>query len=111
MQLISKNLSREQCLETEPILRRSNAGQSNDEGSGCEIRVVTFGCSSSDVDENVDESNVSLVIEDSPQCRICLDAEGLDSFSLIFGSLYFIGKEDDKSIIDTLFFYLSLISI
>ncbi|CAM8950970.1 unnamed protein product [Rhodiola kirilowii] len=73
MQLISKNASREHYLETQPILSLPDINQTDDEVSGCEIRTVSLDSSSNDETENL-ENNVSLVIEDTPQCRICLDA-------------------------------------
>ncbi|KAL9678128.1 hypothetical protein QQ045_015967 [Rhodiola kirilowii] len=73
MQLILKNVSREHYLETQPILSLPDINQTDDEVSGCEIRTVSLDSSSNDETENL-ENNVSLVIEDTPQCRICLDA-------------------------------------
>ncbi|CAM8951205.1 unnamed protein product [Rhodiola kirilowii] len=63
----------EHYLETQPILSLPDINQTDDEVSGCEIRTVSLDSSSNDETENL-ENNVSLVIEDTPQCRICLDA-------------------------------------
>uniref|UniRef100_A0A7N0V5T0 RING-CH-type domain-containing protein n=1 Tax=Kalanchoe fedtschenkoi TaxID=63787 RepID=A0A7N0V5T0_KALFE len=74
MQLISNNASKENYSEIEPILHVSNVGEVSDEVSGCDIGIMSFVSSSSD-DTGHLHSNVScnLVIEDPPQCRICLD--------------------------------------
>lgn len=81
MQLGPDDGEEEEVSETEPILRRSVSLLASKESTcSCEIRnaednssVVDNYCQSCDVDECC-----SLLNDDQPQCRICLDIGGED---------------------------------
>ncbi|XP_058113585.1 uncharacterized protein LOC131256650 [Magnolia sinica] len=80
MQLASNDSQEEGISETQPILQRPlNVIVSKESISSCEIRtvggdyLVDEDCQRLDIDEHC-----SLVNEDQPQCRICLDIGGED---------------------------------
>lgn len=79
MQLVQHDIRAEDTSETEPILSQpSTADRSEESSSSIEIIVGVDSSVAADhlsVPE-IDE-DVSLVCADQPQCRICLDNEGL----------------------------------
>lgn len=84
MQLMSNNNPTDGSSETEPILNESKSVERVDNYSSTfEIRTVgSSDCSIAVEDSQGSEvnENSSLVTSDQPQCRICLDTEGLDCF-------------------------------
>lgn len=76
MQLVQHDIGSEDSSETEPIL--SQPTTSKESSSSVEITVGVDPSvdadrpSASEIDEDI-----SLVCGDQPQCRICLDTEGL----------------------------------
>lgn len=79
MQLVPHDIRAEDPSETEPILPQPSITERLEESSSS--IEITVGVESSVAAERlsvpeIDES-ISLVRADQPQCRICLDAEGL----------------------------------
>lgn len=79
MQLVKHDIRAEDSSETEPILSQPSIAERSEESSSS--IEITVGVESSGAAEHpsvpeIDES-ISLVCTEQPQCRICLDAEGL----------------------------------
>ena len=95
MQLVSNDSCAEDSSETEPILCQSNIEQRSEESSSLfEIRTVEGDCLITGAElQSLDvEESCSLVNADQPQCRICLEIEGihylLSSISISFLSFW-----------------------
>lgn len=93
MQLVPHEIRREDSSETEPILLQPSGAERLEEStSSIAIRVAVDSSVAADDTSglNVDE-DISLVRPDQPQCRICLDIEGLFRlFVFLDLSLYFL---------------------
>lgn len=78
MQLVQHDIRADDTSETEPILSQPSTAERLEESSSS--IEITVGVESSEAAERpvpeIDEC-ISLVCADHPQCRICLDAEGL----------------------------------
>lgn len=88
MQLVPDDNRTEDISETEPILSRPSRVESSEESSSSIEITVCGDCSvsSDDLPSPDIHQNYSLVQTDQPQCRICLDSEGVFSsftFSLL----------------------------
>lgn len=112
MQLAANDILREDISETEPILHQfdtadksegSTSSSSSSSSSSCEITSAGVGELAVAIDDDttsldVDESS-HLVNADLPQCRICLDIEGLRTlptvvFPIVFFSVRKIKKKN-----------------
>jgi hypothetical protein len=81
MQLVSNDSRKEDISESEPILSHSNISQHSEEESPSSLEIKSLG---RDCEIHVDDSEsiqidetCHLVNPDHPQCRICLDNEGV----------------------------------
>lgn len=79
MQLVQHDIGSEDSSEREPILSQPTTAERSKECSssveitvGVDPFVAADRPSASEIDEDI-----SLVCADQPQCRICLDTEGL----------------------------------
>lgn len=135
MQLAANDILREDISETEPILHQfdtadksegSTSSSSSSSSSSCEITSAGVGELAVAIDDDttsldVDESS-HLVNADLPQCRICLDIEGLHTlptvvFPIVFFSVRKIKKKSSicpdvyMRLIRCLILYISWCSI
>ena len=81
MQLVSNDSCKEDFSESEPILSQSTISQRSDEESSSSLEIKSLGrdCDvhGDDLESILIDETCHLVNPDQPQCRICLDSEGL----------------------------------
>ncbi|KAF3430942.1 hypothetical protein FNV43_RR25672 [Rhamnella rubrinervis] len=80
MQLVSNDIHKEDTSECEPILCQSELSQrSVESSSSCEITTLEGDCDIIDEDvQDLDVDENSQLVDEQPQCRICLEIGGED---------------------------------